>query len=239
MRNEQNVGLAGNWNECVRHASAPYVTVLHGDDRLLPRYGETVLAALEEHPEAAAAFTDALIIDSDGRPTTTLADQVKKRLPRRSEDHLLSGDDDLAGLLRGNYIVCPTLCLRRSLVGTAPFDAGLRFVPDWEFTARVLLEGGSLWAIRIPLLEYRRHATSQTSILTEGTSRFTEEIEFLDTMADATVARGLTRSSRAARRRLTVRGHLAIRAVLDAVRRRPGARVKWRVLREDLRRVRA
>jgi hypothetical protein len=182
-------------------------------------------------------FTDALVIGPDGEPTTTMADQVKKRLPRRSEDHLLSGDDDLAGLLRGNYIVCPTLCLRRSLVGEAPFDATLRFVPDWDFTARVLLEGGSLWAVREPLLEYRRHAGSQTSILTEETSRFTEEIAFLQEMAQLTAARGLPRSSRAAARRLTVRGHLAVHALLDSVRRRSGARAKWRLLREDLRRA--
>ena len=52
-----------------------------------------------------------------GAPTRTLADVVKGLLPRRKGDHALAGDDDLAGLLAGNYIVCPTMCLRRDLVG--------------------------------------------------------------------------------------------------------------------------
>lgn len=236
LRNETNLGLAGNWNECVRQAKAPLVTLLHGDDRLLPLYAERVLAAAAGHPTVAVVFTDALIIDAVGRPTTTLADEVKKRMPRPSDDHLLSGDRDLAGLLRGNYIVCPSMCLRRSLVGDTPFDSSLRFVPDWSFTSRILLEGGKLWGVRTPLIEYRRHDSSQTSILTEETSRFVEEIDFLRTMADATSSAGMLRSARTARRRVTVRVHLLVLALMDSLRRKPGAAAKWRLLRDDLRR---
>lgn len=236
VRNEVNLGLAGNWNECVRRARAPYVTVLHGDDRLLPDYAAEVVAALDARPEVVATYTDALIIDEAGRPTTTLADQVKQRLPRPKEDHALAGDQALAGLVRGNYIVCPSMCLRRRAVGDAPFDAGLSFVPDWDFTVRVLMEGGTLWGIRQPLIEYRRHGGSQTAILTEDTSRFVEEIEFLERVERDAEARGLRRTAASARRRITVRVHLAVHAALDAVRRRPGAAAKWQLLKSDLRR---
>ena len=129
MRNERNLGLAGNWNECVRLATTPWVTILHGDDRLLPEYAARVLAAAEREPGVTALFTDAVNIDGDGAPTRTLADVAKGLLPRRKDDHELAGDDDLAGLLAGNYIVCPTMCLRRDLVGPAPFDASLRSSP--------------------------------------------------------------------------------------------------------------
>ena len=237
VRNEANLGLAANWNECVRQASAPLVTVLHGDDRLLPEYAARVLAAADEHPEVAALFTDARIIGPDGEPTTTLADRVKARMPRRRDDHVLAGDDDLAGLLAGNYIVCPTMCLRREVVGEAPFDATLRFVPDWEFSTGVLLGGGSLFAMRTPLLEYRRHGGSETSQQTLDASRFVEEIAFLRRRAAEAGSRGLVRSSRTARRRLTVRGHLLVLSGLDAVRgNRAAARAKWRLLSADVRR---
>ena len=238
VRNETNLGLAGNWNECVRQAAAPRVTVLHGDDRLLPRYAERVLEAFAQHPEVATVFTDAVIIGDAGEPTTTLADQVKQRMPRPKDDHGLSGDADLAGLVRGNYIVCPSMCLDVTAVGRSPFDATLRFVPDWDFTVRLLMDGAKLWGIRTPLIEYRRHGGSQTSILTEGTSRFAEEVEFLRRVEVEARRRGLSRTERTARRRVTVRGHLAVHAVLDLVRRRPGARTKWRLLRDDLSAVR-
>ena len=237
VRNERNLGLAGNWNECVRLANTPWVTILHGDDRLLPEYAARVLAAAERRPGVTALFTDTVNIDGDGAPTRTLADIVKGLLPRRKGDHELAGDDDLAGLLAGNYIVCPTMCLRRDLVGEAPFDASLKFVPDWEFTTRVLMEGGRLFAVRTPLLEYRRHGGSETSLQTEDASRFVEEIAFLKQREAELGTLGWTASARSARRRITVRGHLFVLAGLDLARgQRAAARSKWRVLRADLRR---
>lgn len=237
VRNERNLGLAGNWNECVRLATTTWVTILHGDDRLLPEYAARVLAAAERQPGVTALFTDSVNIDGSGAPTRTLADVAKGLLPRRKGDHELSGDDDLAGLLAGNYIVCPTMCLRRDLVGDAPFDASLKFVPDWEFTTRVLMEGGRLFAVRTPLLEYRRHGGSETSLQTEDASRFVEEIAFLEQREAELRTLGWVASARSARRRTTVRGHLFVLAGLDLVRgRRAAARAKWRLLAADLRR---
>ena len=237
VRNQVNLGLAGNWNECVRRATAPYVTVLHGDDRLRPPYGERVLAAFEGRPEVAAVFTDAAIIDPDGRPTWTLADQAKKVLPRPRHDHDLAGDRDTAGLLRGNYILCPSLCLRVDAVGPAPFDQRWRFVPDWDFTVGQLLAGQTLRAVREPLLEYRRHGSSQTSVLTEDASRFVEEIEFLELSAEAAARLGWSASERTARRRVTLRVHILQKLLADLMAgRRGSAREKGRILRLDLRR---
>lgn len=237
VRNARNLGLGGNWNECVRISRAPLVTVLHGDDRLLPEYAEVVLAAADAHPEAAAIFTDAFNIDAEGGRTRTLADHVKNHLPRRSDDHLVQGDSDLAGLLFGNYIICPSLCLRRSLTGPSPFRTDLRFVPDWEFTTRLLLTGHSLYAVRSPLLEYRRHGETETSQLTSDSSRFREEIDLLQQRARECAELGLTRSARTADRRLTVRVHLLVRALMDAARGRwRPARDKAAMLWSDLRR---
>lgn len=236
VRNTTNLGLAGNWNECVRRSRAQLVTVLHADDRLLPRYAERVLEAARLRPDAAAVFTDVTIIGPDGRPTLTLAD-LGKRLARRPPfDHDVLGDAGMAGLLRGNYILCPTLCIRTAAVGQAPFDPRWRFVPDLDFTVRQLLAGRSLRAIREPLLEYRRHPGSQTSTLTSDSSRFEEEFVFLAQMAEAAEAKGWTRSVRAGRRRVTARVHLLLRLVLDMVGGRFGpAREKGRILRRDLR----
>ncbi|UUZ60009.1 glycosyltransferase family 2 protein [Nocardioides sp. B-3] len=81
VRNERNLGLAGNWNECVRLTTTPPVTILHGDDRLLPDYAARVLAAAEAQPGVTVLFTDTVNIDGDGAPTRTPADIVKGLLP--------------------------------------------------------------------------------------------------------------------------------------------------------------
>lgn len=233
--NTENLGLAGNWNECLRQAGAPLVTILHGDDRLLPDYAARVIRAMEQRPDVTAVFTDANIIDPGGAPTSTLADVVKSWLPRPAGSTVLQGDRDLASLLRGNYIVCPTLCFRRALLDDAPFDATLRFVPDWDFTTRVLLGGGSLFGIREPLLEYRRHPESQTSALTSDASRFGEEIELMRDRSRDAADLGWKRSERTARIRLTVRVHIAVRALIDLARGHGVAfRSKMRILGRDL-----
>jgi len=237
VRNQHNLGLSGNWNECVRRATAPWVTLVHGDDRLLPTYAERVLSAAEPRPTLTALFTDVVTIGATGEPTSTAADFAKRFFPRPKTDHDLHGDAATAVLLSGNYILCPTLCLNRESVGPAPFDGRWRFVPDWAFTVGRLLDGGTLHSIRTPLMEYRRHSSSQTSLQTVDASRFAEEIAFLEEMAERTAALGWSASERAARRRVSVRGHIAQKMLVDVARGRLGAaRVKGRVLYRDLRR---
>ncbi len=236
VRNARNLGLAGNWNECIRRSRAPLVTVLHADDRLLPTYAERVLEAAGLRPGAAAVFTDVNIIGSAGQPTVTVADLAKRVVRRPAFDHDVVGDAGLAGLLAGNYILCPTLCIRPAVVGQDPFDPRWRFVPDLDFTVRQLLAGRSLRAIRTPLLEYRRHTGSQTSSLTGDSSRFEEELAFSAEMAEAARAKGWSRSARAGQLRVMARVHLALRLSLDVAGRRFGAaQQKGRILWGDLR----
>jgi glycosyltransferase involved in cell wall biosynthesis len=237
VRNPDNLGLPASWNECVRRAAAPWVNVLHADDRLLPRYAERVLSVAESRPHLAAVFTDVVTIGPWGHPTTTAADLAKRFLPRPRHDHDLRGDRAASVLVSGNYVFCPTLCLNRELVGPAPFDTRWRFVPDWALIVGLLLDGQTLHSVREPLLEYRRHPASQTSLQTVDASRFVEELTFLDEVDTRAAALGWPASARAARRRISVRGHLVQKTLADLAGLRGGpARAKAGILYRDLRR---
>lgn len=239
VRNPVNRGLAGNWNECVRRASADLVTLLHGDDRLAPGYIAAVTAAAAANDAAAAVFTDPVVIGADGRRTRSLPDSVKRLARRPRTDHLVEGDGDLASILANNYIFCPTLCFRRTAVGDQPFDGRWKMVMDLDLVARLLLRGERLAAVRSPLYEYRRHAGNQTNVLTSSAVRFEEELALYREVATRASEQGWQRTSRAARHRSMVRAHLALRAGLDIVAGRPGAaRTKATLLRDDLRRAR-
>ena len=236
VRNDERRGLPGNWNECVAQATAPLVTVLHGDDRLLPAYAERVLTAAEAAPGAAAYFTGVTVIDADGRPTRTYVDFLKRLVSRGARAGRVAGDSGLARLLAANFVYCPTLALRTDAVGAVPFDESWRFVCDWDLTVRLLLEGRSLVGVEEPLLEYRRHASQTTARLTFDAQRFTEELGFLRQMQLRAAEGGFPAAARAARRRVATRGHIAVSATLDLVRGRVGAaRLKATVLWRDLR----
>src|SRR5687768_5345277 len=40
LKNEHNLGMAGNWNRCLDVAETDLVNLLHNDDELLPNYVE-------------------------------------------------------------------------------------------------------------------------------------------------------------------------------------------------------
>src|SRR5688572_22755698 len=63
LRNERNLGMAGNWNRCLDVAETDLVNLLHNDDELLPNYVEEMLRAGSEFPDAAAFFCRARVID--------------------------------------------------------------------------------------------------------------------------------------------------------------------------------
>ncbi|CAB4792080.1 MAG: glycosyltransferase [Actinobacteria bacterium] len=235
VRNDVNLGLAGNWNECLRHVTTPYVTLLHSDDRLLPRYAEAVLAAADNHPDAAAVFTDAVIIGPDGLPARSLPDLAKRLIRRPATDHDVVGDHGLAGIAAGNYVFCPTLCYRAASLATDPFDGGWKFMLDLEHMATLLLAGSRLRAVRQPLYEYRRHGSNQTSTLTADSQRFVEEIRFAKALEARALNQGWTRTARACRHRILVRAHLAMQMLSDLARGRFAAsRQKGSLLLNDL-----
>ncbi len=239
VRNPVNRGLAGNWNECVGRASTDLVTLLHGDDRLAPGYIAAVVAAATANGDAAAVFTDPVVIGADGRRAHSLPDAVKRLARRPRTDHVVEGDRDLASVLANNYIFCPTLCFRRAAVGDQPFDERWQMVMDLDLVAGLLLRGERLAAVRSPLYEYRRHAGNQTNVLTSSAVRFEEELALYRDVAVRASEQGWLRTARAARHRSMVRTHLALRAGLDLVAgRRGAARTKAALLRDDLRRAR-
>ncbi|MBJ7513162.1 MAG: hypothetical protein JHC94_02425, partial [Acidimicrobiia bacterium] len=124
------------------------------------------------------------------------------------------------GLLRGQYIFCPTLCYRASLLNPDPFQSRWRMVADLEFLASTLLHGGKFVGVPEELYAYRRHEESQTALLTATTERFDEEIEIYGELSTRAEALGWSRAARTARSRRIIRLHLAYRIIGDLLHRR-------------------
>lgn len=225
--NPARLGMVGNWNQGLDRATTELVTLLHADDRLLPDYCEVIFALADAHPRAAGIATDAEIIDSAGQAVFSLADAVKRRLVPAGEPWVLAGEPGLRAIARGDFVMCPTVAWRPSVLGTRRFDPAWKQVQDLEFLARLLLEGETIVGTRRRAYAYRRHAESATSVQTEDLSRFEEEVAVLDRIAAQARDRGWSAAARTAERKAIVRLHVAFRAVVDlAGGRWPGARRK-------------
>lgn len=216
VRNERNLGLAGNWNHALTFADAPLVTLLHSDDRLRPGYAEAVVRAHARHPDCAAVYTRARVVGPEDEPTFSFPDRIKRVIePRATDDVEISGEAGLERLLRGQFIFCPTLCYRLAALPDSPFSDRWRQVTDLAFLADTLLGGGRLVGIADAVYDYRRHGESETARLTASTERFDEEIAIYDELAGRAEALGWYRAAATARRKRIIRLHLGYRILGD------------------------
>ncbi len=233
LKNEKNLGMAGNWNRCLDEAGTDLVDLLHNDDELLPDYVETMLRAGREYPEAAAFFCSARIIDAKGRESFSFIDYAKSWLkPRVRGPLILQGMPAVQSLMHGNFILCPTVCYRKSRLGRERFDSQWRFVLDLEFYTRQLLKGETIVGLPEVAYAYRRHGENATEAYTESLTRFEEESQLHDQIARQARERGWSEMARIAARKKVIRLHLLFRIARDLSRMRfRHALRKWRFLR--------
>jgi len=229
--NETNLGMAQNWNRCLSLVKTKYVTLLHADDELLPNYAEVMAVLLDQHPEASLAFCETVIIDEQSKPCFSFPDWVKGFL-RPSGLVSLHGESGLQAILRGNFIMCPTVCYRAEFLPREVFIPRWRFVLDFELFSRLLLSGATLIGTPTKAYAYRRHVGNATSEYTRTLLRFREEAAIYDQVADSAATLGWNSAARTAQRKVMIRLHLAYQTVADLLRFRWSAiPEKWRLFR--------
>lgn len=235
LRNPANLGIAGNFNRCIDVATTELVTVLHGDDELMPNYCGTMRAAAGRHPSAAALFCRAEIIDENGTARFSLTDVVKDVLinPAPNDEYVFAGQPGVRALLKGNFIMAPTLCFRKSVLGTRRFPEGFKFVMDWELTTKLLLDGDTLVGVPDRCYRYRRHEENATSQYTRTQLRFREESEYYDRMRLKAAERGWDDCVRLAANKRIIKLNVTYRMLKNvALGQLKEARRGFRLLRE-------
>lgn len=65
-RQSKNVGHSRNFDTCISRARGHLVHILHGDDRVAPRFYQELGAAFENDPEIGAAFCSVSVTDEAG-----------------------------------------------------------------------------------------------------------------------------------------------------------------------------
>ncbi|MEW1865735.1 glycosyltransferase [Streptomyces sp. NBC_00669] len=221
FRNEQNLGVTGNFRRCVELADYPYTVLMGCDDLMRPGYVATVRAARADLPGAAMYQPGVRVIDGEGRPVHTLVDTVKRRLYSTAPERRarLGGEELAVSLLRGNWLYFPAMCWRSDLLKEVGFRTDLTVVQDLALTVELLLRGEELVTDPEICFDYRRHVGSESSAQAVSGSRFEETRRLLLELAADFDALGWHRAARTARRHLSTRLH-ALLMVPGALRRR-------------------
>jgi glycosyltransferase involved in cell wall biosynthesis len=234
IRNPKNLGMAANFNQCIDRATTDLVTVMHADDELMPSYAATMRAASQRHPDAAALFCRAEIIGPDGRPRFSLTDVVKDYIhPSPKHELVLCGEPGVRALLKGNFIIAPTLCFRKSVLGARRFSASYKFVLDKELTTGLLLDGDAIVGVPERCYRYRRHDDAATSQYTRTQLRFREESEYYDRMQVVARDRQWGACEKLAHQKRIIKMNIAYRTLKHCALLQLGeARRGWKLLRE-------
>lgn len=155
-RNQRNLGLAGNWNECARLARGRVVHILHQDDWIADGFYRRMLPAFERYQEVGMAFCRHAYADSEGR--IVYRTHRERWFPGR-----------LAGWLEKiaikQRIQCASVLVRRSVYEhLGAYRPDLVYALDWEMWVRVAAHY-SVWFEPTLMAFYRRHAQNETSRL--------------------------------------------------------------------------
>ena len=154
FRNEQNIGLAGNFNKCLEHARGEYIKFLCVDDLLLPGCLEQMVAGLDAHPAVSLVCGGRLSINESGQPFGL------RRYSSRKE--IVPGYEAITRCLFGESSIGePTAVMFRKSDTIARFRDDLPQLMDIELWFR-LLEGGELLNIETPLCSIRFHEAQTT-----------------------------------------------------------------------------
>jgi glycosyltransferase involved in cell wall biosynthesis len=157
-RNPHRLGLGGNWNAVTSDARGEYLVIIGDDDRLLPRFVETLLSA--RTAETAVLFSNHHVIDTNGA-----------RLDAHTREYLVAYGRDA---LPSGEVANPAACVWRnsvpmlsSLIRTADAKRlGIKpdlNTPEIELFARLAAEGKRFVFVPEYLAEYRVHPHSETS----------------------------------------------------------------------------
>ena len=190
IKNLENLGLPGNFQNCVNRATSDWVVILGQDDRLPPNFARSLSNHLLD---LSVGFIQPKveIIDLAGEYNRNLADFVKliirKCIIGRKKDKVLQGAIKIKSqkiipwFLIGNPFYFPTIAWNRSVLQDFGFNQDLPITLDYDLIFRILNSGLGVTFLQDTTVFYRRHNESVSGKLTSMLDRLDEETRVLKT----------------------------------------------------------
>jgi glycosyltransferase involved in cell wall biosynthesis len=156
-RNRQNLGSRANFQQAIERCRGNLIALADQDDVWLPQKLRRLRESLQNHPSAAFAFSDAMLVDAERRPLGRRLWQSIRF--HAGEQRRWAAGGELDVLLQHNVVTGATLAFR------AEFRELLLPIPGhWVhdgWIALLLAAVAPAMAIAEPLVEYRQHAAQQ------------------------------------------------------------------------------
>ncbi len=128
MQNNQR-GLAENWNYCVQTAKGKYILIFHSDDEMMPSMLQKSVAFLDEHPRVGLVHSNCYDLSDTGKQTLRVT-QTKMILG--------AGTEALIKIATDCNLACSTVIVRRECYDRLGLFLSGNPSPDAEMWARIV-----------------------------------------------------------------------------------------------------
>lgn len=180
--NAGSPGIAHDWNEAVKHAATPLVTIAHQDDVYDKRYAEHMLNAVNACVRPLIFFTNYAELRNGVRVTDNMLLSVKRMLLTRLKDgrNAVNKNVRRRALSLGSAICCPSVTLVLDNLPLPVFQSNMKSNLDWEAWERLSQLDGSFYYDSEILTYHRIHRGSETSALIGDDTRTREDLWMLE-----------------------------------------------------------
>lgn len=163
FHNDNNLGMAGNWNYCLSLCKGEYLRLLCGDDLIDGDLIRREVEILDANPQIQMVSSDTRFIGLDGE----LGGQYK----RYHKSGVTEGIDAVRfSFFTRDYLGAPlaNLFRRSAYEKVGGFDCDFSYIIDYDFFVAIALLG-KIYIIHEPLNYFRLRPTSNTSEVLGGT----------------------------------------------------------------------
>lgn len=175
-RNEQNLGMTGNWNKCIRMSGGEYVKLIPADDVIYPDAVSKSMNILMDNDDVSLVIVGTDLVDNDDKVIGAYAHWKKsgifpgKRIAKKS-------------VMWNNFFGNPVCALFRKsdFEKTGGFDPDIPYILDFDLWLG-LSALGNVAFIKEKLSAFRVRKDSNTGILvgSRGKDYTAEHVRLLD-----------------------------------------------------------
>ena len=160
--NDTNLGMAGNWNRCLKLCTGKYIKLMCADDLIHRRLIEKEVAIMEAYPEVNLVSSDTQFIDVHGEP---------KGYYRRYFKHgIIDGKEaSRFSVFTRDFLGAPLAnMIRKSAYDKlGGFDESFHYIVDYDFYMK-LYNYGKVYIVHKPLNYFRIRGDSNTGQVMGG-----------------------------------------------------------------------
>lgn len=169
-QNSVNLGGEGNFNRCIELATGKYMAIYHADDIYERDMVASQVEFMEAHERARAVFTEALLIDQDGREIGAL----RQPLSLAAKGALHEFPEVFKAILaHSNFLICPSVLARTETYQHEIKEwRGAKFGSSADLDVWLrMLQLGPIGILPKPLMRYRISADQGSEQVRRGVQR--------------------------------------------------------------------